>query len=67
MLCKACKEYKIKEPTIRKNVTRFVDQLGRLWNGKVCPDRYKIYNRERMRFKRLQHKSDETSTTLKID
>jgi type II secretory ATPase GspE/PulE/Tfp pilus assembly ATPase PilB-like protein len=68
MVCKTCKEDKVKEPIIRKDVTRFVDQSGRLWNGKVCPDCYKTYNRERMRFKRLQQQnSDETSKTLKIE
>jgi hypothetical protein len=68
MVCKTCKEDKVKEPIIRKDVTRFVDQSGRLWNGKVCPDCYKTYNRERMRFKRLQQQnSDETSKILKIE
>jgi type II secretory ATPase GspE/PulE/Tfp pilus assembly ATPase PilB-like protein len=68
MICKSCNEEKTKEPVIRKDVTRFVDQLGRLWNGKVCPDCYKVYNRERMRTKRLQkHSEDENSKNLKID
>jgi hypothetical protein len=68
MVCKTCKEDKIKEPTIRKNATRFIDQLGRLWNGKVCPDCYKTYNRERMRLKRLDlQPNGETSETLKIE
>lgn len=68
MVCKTCKEDKVKEPIIRKDVTRFVDQSGRLWNGKVCPDCYKIYNRERMRLKRLElQNSDETSQNLKIE
>jgi hypothetical protein len=52
MVCKICKEDKHKEPVIRKSVTRFVDHLGRLWNGKVCADCYKIYNRERMKKQR---------------
>ena len=68
MICKNCKEEKVKEPIIRKDVTRFVDQSGRLWNGKVCPDCYKVYNRERMRLKRLQKQSlDENSQTLTIE
>lgn len=68
MICKSCNEEKTKEPVIRKDVTRFVDHLNRLWNGKVCPDCYKVYNRERMRTKRLQqHSEDENSKNLKID
>ena len=68
MICKNCKEEKVKEPIIRKDVTRFVDQSGRLWNGKVCPDCYKVYNRERMRLKRLQKQSlDENSQPLTIE
>ena len=68
MVCKTCKEDKVKEPIIRKDVTRFVDQSGRLWNGKVCPDCYKTYNRERMRLKRLEPlQKDENSQILKIE
>ena len=52
MICKTCKEDKIKEPVIRKETTRFVDQNGKLWNGKVCPDCYRKYNRERMKLAR---------------
>jgi type II secretory ATPase GspE/PulE/Tfp pilus assembly ATPase PilB-like protein len=68
MVCKTCKEDKVKEPIVRKDVTRFIDQSGRLWNGKVCPDCYKAYNRERMRLKRLELlQKDENSQTLKIE
>ena len=56
MVCKICKEDKQKEPVIRGNVTRFVDESSRLWNGKVCPDCYRSYNRERMKNKRRQLK-----------
>lgn len=52
MVCKICKKDLVKEPISRGNHTRFVDENGKLWNGKVCPDCYKIYNRERMRIKR---------------
>jgi hypothetical protein len=52
MQCKVCNEEKIKIPVTRKSTTRFVDENNRLWNGKVCPDCYKKYNRERMRLKR---------------
>jgi type II secretory ATPase GspE/PulE/Tfp pilus assembly ATPase PilB-like protein len=54
MICKICKEEKIKEPVIRKDTTRFVDHNSKLWNGKVCPDCYKIYNKDRMRKKRSE-------------
>lgn len=68
MICKSCNEDKPKEPIIRKDVTRFVDESGRLWNGKVCPDCYKIYNRERMRTNRLKKQSQvESSENLKIE
>ena len=49
MKCKVCEEDKVKNPEARGNSTRFVDENSRLWNGKVCPDCYKEYNRERMR------------------
>jgi hypothetical protein len=49
-----CKEEKQKDPVIRKDVTRFVDENGKLWNGKVCPNCYRNYNRERMRKKRSE-------------
>lgn len=58
MICKICKEEKVKEPITRKDTVRFVDEKNRLWNGKVCPDCYKVYNRERMRRKRNQSKLD---------
>ena len=57
MICKNCKEEKVKEPIIRGEVTRFIDEKSRLWNGKTCPDCYKVYNKERMRKKRLLSKS----------
>jgi len=49
MICKVCKEDKVKDPVIRGNVTRFVDQSGQMWNGKMCPQCYRAYNKERMR------------------
>jgi hypothetical protein len=58
MVCKICKEDKVKEPVVRSNNTRFVDQNNRLWNGKTCPDCYKEYNKLRMRKKRNPHKLD---------
>lgn len=61
MICKICKEEKQKDPVIRKDVTRFVNESGHLWNGKVCPDCYRNYNRERMRKKRA-----EKAASLKI-
>ena len=57
MICKICKEEKIKQPVIRGTVTRFVDELGKLWNGKVCSCCYRNYNRDRMRNKRKQLKA----------
>lgn len=57
MICKECGEDKAKEPVIRSNGVRFVDASDRLWNGKQCPDCYKLYNRQRMRLKRLQEKA----------
>jgi len=60
MICKICQEEKSKLPQIRGSSTRFVDDYNRLWNGKVCPDCYKIYNRERMRKKRLQNADKKT-------
>lgn len=58
MICKTCKEDKVKEPVIRGKVTRFVDHSGHLWNGKVCPSCYKDYNRERMRKARDSKKKE---------
>lgn len=57
MLCKICKEEKIKEPVSKGNHVRFIDENSKLWNGKVCPDCYKIYNRERMRKTRQKFKN----------
>jgi len=59
MLCKVCDDEKVKEPVTRNTITRFVDASNRLWNGKMCPDCYKNYNRERMRLKRSQPKQEE--------
>lgn len=56
MICKICNEEKDKHPIIRNNVTRFIDQDGRMWNGKVCATCYRLYNRDRMRLKRLSAK-----------
>jgi hypothetical protein len=49
MICKICSEDKQKEPILKGEVTRFIDESGKVWNGKMCPSCYKIYNRERMR------------------
>lgn len=37
--CKGCKEYLVKSitGTFAKNNKRYTDELGRLWNGKLCP------------------------------
>ena len=59
MSCKICKEEKIKQPCSRGNDTRFVDENNRLWNGKVCRDCYRAYNRERMRKSRASKKLKE--------
>lgn len=67
MTCKSCLKDKSKEPVIRNNVTRFVDENSRLWNGKMCPDCYKNYNRERMRIKRSQSQQLESLNSLKIE
>ena len=56
VICKICKEDKPKQPIIRNCTTRFVDEKGKLWNGKSCPDCYRIYNKERMRLKRVSEK-----------
>lgn len=63
MICKMCKEDKCKEPVIRGNVTRFVDDSGHVWNGKVCPECYKNYNRERMRKSRSTKKVENALKT----
>lgn len=60
MFCKICKKEKIKHPVIRGNSTRFLDDSNRLWNGKVCPDCYKEYNRSRMRKARAEKKLQES-------
>jgi hypothetical protein len=60
MVCKICNSDKAKEPVIRKDTTRFVDESGRMWNGKQCPDCYKEYNRQRMRSKRKAQKESKT-------
>jgi hypothetical protein len=60
MICKKCGLDKVKQPVIRGSVTRFVDEKDRLWNGKVCPDCYKDYNRERMKQTRSKAKSQES-------
>lgn len=52
MICKQCKNDVQKTPVIRKDVTRFVDAKGQLWNGATCPDCYREYNRERMKLTR---------------
>lgn len=67
MTCKSCLKDKSKEPVIRNNVTRFIDENSRLWNGKMCPDCYKNYNRERMRIKRSQSQQLESLNSLKIE
>jgi predicted secreted protein len=67
MNCKVCNQEKTKTPVSRGNCTRFVDENNRLWNGRVCPDCYKIYNKERMRFKRKSDKLTVDSETIIID
>lgn len=64
MICKKCNQDKVKEPIIRGTITRFVDEFNRLWNGKVCPDCYKEYNKNRMKESRAKSKD---STTLPRD
>jgi len=59
MICKFCKKDKPKEPVARGNCTRFVDENNRVWNGKVCPDCYKEYNRNRMRKSRASKKLEQ--------
>jgi len=59
MFCKICKKEKVKQPVSRGICTRFVDENNRIWNGKVCPDCYKEYNRDRMRKSRAEKKLKE--------
>ena len=54
MTCKICNQEKKKNPVSKGTHTRFVDENSKLWNGKVCPDCYKVYNRDRMRIKRKE-------------
>lgn len=54
MKCKVCQQEKTKTPVIRNNITRFVDENNRLWNGSQCADCYKEYNKNRMRVTRKQ-------------
>jgi type II secretory ATPase GspE/PulE/Tfp pilus assembly ATPase PilB-like protein len=63
MICKTCKKDKCKEPVIRGDVTRFIDESGQLWNGKVCPNCYKTYNKERMRKLRASKKVENALKT----
>jgi hypothetical protein len=56
----------VKIPEVRSGSTRFVDGSGRLWNGKVCPDCYRVYNRERMKKARLQKKLESVGQELDI-
>lgn len=67
MICKNCLEEKMKEPVIRNEVTRFVDKNSKLWNGKMCPDCYRDYNRKRMRLKRSQSGEHEILKLQKIE
>lgn len=57
MVCKDCKIDKDKEPVVKSTGIRFIDSQHRMWNGRQCPECYKVYNRERMRLKRLQDKA----------
>lgn len=68
MKCKVCEAEKLKIPKVRGRSTRFVDENDRLWNGKVCPDCYKEYNRERMRLTRekVRKEKDKGSQILDI-
>lgn len=59
MKCKNCQTEKCKEPVVRNDTTRFVDHKGKLWNGKVCPECYREYNRMRMRKSRADLKLKE--------
>lgn len=49
MVCKECKLDRVKSPVTQGKHVRFADEHGRIWNGKICPDCYKLYNKERMR------------------
>ena len=66
MNCKECGEEKVKTPVSKGDYTRFVDENNRLWNGRICPDCYKVYNRERMKKTRLQKKLLNTDQQLDI-
>lgn len=56
MICKICKIDKLKQHITKGDHVRFIDELNRVWNGKVCPDCYKIYNKQRMRKSRADKK-----------
>lgn len=60
-VCKVCKEKKYKKAIKKGIVYRFVDELNRLWNGKMCPDCFKGYNKEKMREARGYYSSSESS------
>lgn len=66
MKCKVCQVEVQKIPEPRGTSTRFVDELGRLWNGRVCPDCYKTYNRERMKKSRAAKKTESPDQELDI-
>lgn len=54
MKCKECKIDKVKEPVVRGNITRFVDDKGQVWNGACCPSCYRLYNKARMKASRTK-------------
>ena len=57
--CKNCNLSKQKTPVTKGNITRFVDENNKVWNGKQCPDCYKEYNRNRMRLSRQKQNVNE--------
>ena len=62
-ICKDCKLDLIKNPVIKSNITRFVDDKDRVWNGKLCPDCYKVYNRNRMKSTRQKQNEVQSQTS----
>ena len=62
--CKNCNLTKQKNPITKGNITRFVDENNKVWNGKQCPDCYKEYNRKRMR---LNRQKQNVSDPLKLE
>ncbi len=67
MKCKSCQQDVPKTPIARNGITRFVDGNNQLWNGKMCPDCYRKYNKERMRFKRKSEKVATDTQPILVD